>query len=159
MDHLGITETALFYFYGIFWATTLGSISAFKPFDTASIFRGRTGYPAVRRAFVCLVVANALPVFGIWYLYQLLHNSVPSEWGVPIAALASLSVFSLPRLIHGIVLNNTTATWFYLPNDLERVQKDNNKMAEPFYYHLVPGVVYIGIPIGLAHILVAITTT
>jgi hypothetical protein len=147
-------KTALLFFYGLFWASALAAITEFRAFDTAAFWRSDTSHRALWRFLVGLLIANVLPLGGLWLLYS--DNSViPKGSGAgPVlgAALASLSVFCVPRFMHAF-LATSLHSLFYSNNDWKEVVAEAKaKESDSFWAHFVPGVAYILVFIALAKV-------
>ena len=134
-------KTALLFFYGLFWASALAAITEFRAFDTAAFWRPDTSHRAVWRLVVGVLIANVLPLGGLWFLYS--GNSViPKGSGAgPVlgAAVASLSVFCVPRLMHAF-LATSFHSFFYSADDWEAVVEEAKaQKSDSFWAHFVPG--------------------
>jgi hypothetical protein len=133
---------ALLLFYGVFWASALAATSKFQAFDTRWI--GENCKSRAKRFIASVLVCNALPV--LWLL--LLHGRFTvnlSGWAISAAAVASLSVFSIPRLLHGVVGTGWRRT-FYSDLDwasvLKKLPPDTDE-RESFWVHFGPGLGYL----------------
>lgn len=148
-----MTETSLLFFYGIFWASSLNALAVFRPFNTAGLFDPKTWRTGFKRLIAGLFIANLLPIFGLFFLYNSPLMEIESSAGIMISAFASLSVFSIPRLFHGIVLNKTTSKWFYTEEEVERLRVKHEKKSDPWIWHLLPGLIYIVFTVGISFLI------
>ena len=139
---MNIAQTSLLFFYGIFWAASLGVISDFIPFDTTGWFLKDKRRTSIRRFIVSFIIASVLPIIGLYLLYNSRLMTIDSSKGILVSAFASQSVFALTRILHGVILNKCTAEWFYTPDEIERI-KEKNRDPDPCHYHLIPGVGYM----------------
>ena len=141
------SKTALIFFFGLFWASALGSITEFRAFDTAGWFRQDGLWRGIRRFSGGVVIANILPLTLLWFLYTsdwLIPPNRKDVWAIFAAAVASLGVFFVPRIMHAFLATPWFWNWFYTEEEWSEVVKDAK--ADPkdsFWAHFVPGVGYI----------------
>ena len=150
---MNATQTSLLFFYGIFWAASLNAINVLKPFPTDMLFKKETTGIALKRIAVSVLFANILPIIWLWFLYSFPPVTITANTsrGILFSALVSLSLFSIIRILQGIMLNRCSAHWFYTPKEITDIEgKTDKKHNDPWYYHVLPGVVYIVLSVGIA---------
>lgn len=104
MDNL---ISAFIFFYGVTWAAALSTVTRFESFNTQWWGQGKG--KRFWRCIVSFLICNALPIavvgFAVGYRERL--DPTPDKlrwWEVVAAASASLSVFSMSRVLHGVLL-------------------------------------------------------
>lgn len=147
------TETAFLFFYGLFWACALSAISIFRPFDTTILFDKDRFLPGIIKILLSLFIANVLPILGLYFFYKSSLSDLNQPKGVFLSAILSMTVFSIPRLIHAVLLNVKTHKFFYSSEELALLHNDLRK-PDPCYQHLIPGILYILIPVLITLIIV-----
>ena len=137
-------SASLLFFFGLFWASVIASVARYRPFETADFWSDEHRPHALKRFGISFVVLNLFPVFWLWLLYQIV---VPQERGViPIlsAALASLSVFGIHRVLHALIATDKTFRFFY---SLEEYHELANRWhahgTNSFIAHFLPGIAYL----------------
>jgi hypothetical protein len=137
-------SAALIFFFGLFWASALATVSRYRPFDTASLFSREFRAMAVKRLIASFFIMNVLPVMLLLVLYQ---SVVPEGAGIRsviIAAVTSLSVFGCNRILHSVIAADHHWSTFYSSETEWRdslrqyEERSNSRLA-----HLVPGVLYL----------------
>ncbi len=149
---MNVTQTSLLFFYGIFWAASLNAINVLKPFPTHQLFKKETKHTARKRIAVSVVVANVLPITGVWLLYGSHPMTITTSTGILFSACVSLSLFSIIRILQGIMLNKCSRNYFYTPKEIQEFkdEKDESKNPDdPWHHHIVPGLAYIVLFVGI----------
>jgi positive regulator of sigma E activity len=116
------TGTVVIFFYGLFWAAALGSAARYRPFDTSGFWTADRNYVAPRLILSFLIV-NILPLVGLWVTYGL-FTALFRAVTLPVllgAALASLSVFGMPRVLHAFIFADRYRSGFYSPAQASQV--------------------------------------
>jgi len=109
------SETALIFFFGIFWATVLSTVPNYELFAISSLIRPETRSKAITRWLVGVLVLNVFPPGLLFAITQ--TNILPDQAGpkaVCCSALASLSVVSLFFVLQGLLVSGRT---FFYEND------------------------------------------
>ena len=139
--------SALLFFYGLFWAEILATSARYKGFPTVTLW-ARWGYRderarRLKRILASGVLLNLLPIVWLGVLYRWV---VPKEAGfvpVSMAALASLSIFGITRLYHGVVASSETMNKYYTPEELTKWNIHGDDDPHSRWAHLVPGMLYV----------------
>ena len=150
---MNVTQTSLLFFYGIFWAACLGAISDFIPFDTTGWFMKDKWRTSIRRFIACFIIASFLPIIGLFLLYNSRLMCIQTSAGIFVSAIASWSVFSIPRVIHAVILNKCSGKWFYVDSEIKKIgnkKRLHPRKPDPFHWHLIPGLIYVVVPVGIA---------
>lgn len=147
-------RAALLFFFGLFWATVLPSVAAFRPFDTAGWFRAQERAKPFARWWVSFLIVDLLPAIGLYALYTS-YRVIPADRAGDIAvlcaAIAALAVFAVPRLLHATIATRTTRRAFYSEAEWSRfLEGPKGKDDQRFHVHFLPGLFYVVFFIGLA---------
>jgi len=147
-------RAALLLFFGLFWATVLSSVDDFRPFDTAGWFRAQECAKSFARWWVSFLIVDLLPAIGLYGLYKS-HRVIPADSagdiGILCAAIASLAVFAVPRLLHAFIATRTTRRAFYSDDEWSQfLQGPKGTDDQRFHVHFLPGLFYIVFFLGLA---------
>src|SRR3972149_4977267 len=125
------TQAALVFFFGMFWASVLSAVAPFQVFDTRMLFRNGECARGLRRLGVGVIIVDALPVAGLCLLLKSPLMQAKDVWGVAVAAIASMSVFSIHRLLHAFVATRPFVGYFYSQAEVEEL-KGRNKTVDGF---------------------------
>lgn len=136
---------ALVLFFAVFWSGALASISEYNAFDTADFFRSTERLRGIRRFAVAVTIANFVPVAVLYVLYKWVFADKPSSaLGVVAAASASMSVFSIPRILHSIIVSPRWYDCFYTKEGRDEVVcRSGAKPEDSFGSHFWPGLAYL----------------
>jgi len=151
-------QAALVFFFGLFWASALSAITEFRAFDTAGWWRRRESSRSrgLSRFLTGIAIADAVPLALLWILYNspLVDQAAQRPFRpVVVAAVASLSVFFVPRFMHAI-LATTWHSCFYDDAEWRQVVVDAKAQeSDTFAAHFVPGVGYVIVFVGAAAVL------
>ena len=140
--------SALLFFYGLFWAEILATSARYKGFPTVTLWAHwgcrdeRTR--RLKRMVVSVILLNIFPIVWLGVLYTWV---VPKKSGVvpvSMAALASLSIFGITRLYHGVIASRETMNRFYTDEELGKWGRIHGG-DEPHRIraHLGPGLLYL----------------
>ena len=114
---------------------------------------GRRGLAASRLA-VGVLIANILPAVGLWWLFasdSVLPLGASGGGAVLAAALASLSVFAIPRLLHAFIATGKVYAIFYTEAEWRQVVKAAGaETSDSFWAHFIPGIAYIVVFVSVA---------
>ena len=146
-------KAALIFFFGLFWASALSGIAEFRPFDTAAWFRPNGLWRGVRRFVAGVFIADVLPLIGLWCLYTtdaIVPSDVTGPTTIFAAAVASLGVFAVPRLMHAVLATAPLYKHFYFYADWQRVVDEAGaSQRDSFWAHFLPGLGYlVGFPLA-----------
>ena len=139
--------SALLFFYGLFWAEILATSARYKGFPTVTLwaewkYRSKR-VKQVKRIIVSLSILNIFPIVWLYVLYACV---VPKKSGIlPVimAALASLSIFGIIRLYHGVVASRETMKIFYTDQELKKWDIHGGDEPHHIWAHLGPGLLYL----------------
>lgn len=146
-------------FFGIFWYSVIYSCNRYRPFETHRLIHAPTESGSTRgqtwaRLGVAVVLLNLLPILGIWFLGTRAVGKGFSLPAIASAGFAALSVLSITRIFHGVVI---TEWWeaFYSPDERDKVleawrKEDWNQQPNSWTDHLLPGAAHLGVYVGLA---------
>jgi hypothetical protein len=143
-------NTAIIFFFGLFWATALASVNGFRAFDTYACCHGKERWKAVLRCIASFIIVNLLPAGGLWVLYRSPSIVPPTGAGaiaVVCAGIASLAVFATPRLLHAAIATRHTRDLFYNRDDWREVSESRRDQPN-LLGHLIPAAAYLIIPWG-----------
>ena len=137
-------SNAIVFFFGLFWAVSLNSVARYRPFETASFWSPTDRQYAFRRFVLAIVILNLLPVFWLWVLFQFIVPKLAGFFPVLSAAIASLSIFGIPRLFHAFVATDRGNGRFYSNEEyMEITKRWREGSANTFVSHFVPGILYL----------------
>ena len=137
-------SNAIVFFFGLFWAASLNSVARYRPFETASFWSPRDRKYALPRFVLAFVILNILPVFWLWVLFQFVVPKSAGLFPVLSAAIASLSIFGIPRIFHAIVATDRTHSRFYSSEEYAEITKRwREGSANTFVAHFLPGLLYL----------------
>jgi hypothetical protein len=137
---------ALILFYGIFWATSLSMVAKYRLFYTAAFFNSDNSFRVkVRKRFLlALFVIDLLPIAWLYVLYAWIVPNKTSPWAMVSAAIASLSVFGFPRILHSLIAIPKRRSIYYSKEEWEKVEKDiPPQNPDCFHAHFIPGFLYL----------------
>ena len=144
-------RVALLFLYGLFWAETLATSARYNGFPTAELWVGQGGRSCQwRRLIVSLVLLNLFPVLWLGVLYAWV---VPADSGIVpiiIAATASLSVFGIIRIYHGVVASEENIDMFYTIDEQQTFDIQGKGKLRTCWSHVVPGIFYLAVFPGAA---------
>ena len=155
-------QAALILFFGLSWSHAVAAISEYRVFETAEIFRWRgKSWQAFSRFIFGNLICNLLPIAILWFLYtktfdppQCNHTQSMTIRSLIATAIASISIFSLSRLLHGIIATEKTRRWFYDDTDWEKlIRESGQEENDNPLIHLSWGLAYLFVPIGIAHLM------
>lgn len=133
---------ALVFFFALFWASALSAIAPFHAFDTRDLIKAGFRCKTLRRFLIAVVIADIFPALMLlFFLHRSwLKGSTPAS--IMAGAVASLSVFFIPRLMHAALLSDR---WWYRYYDAEQKAEmaKQGKNAESLWSHLIPALCYI----------------
>ncbi|MCK9274586.1 MAG: hypothetical protein M0P57_05800 [Syntrophales bacterium] len=137
-------SVSLIFFFGLFWASVIASVNRYRPFATADFWSDEYRPAAVKRFGISFVLLNLFPVFWLWFLYRFI---VPQNSGVlPVlsAALASLSVLGLHRVLHALIASDSTFRCFFQSDEHIDIAKQwQERGVNSFLAHFIPGIAYL----------------
>jgi hypothetical protein len=145
---------ALLFLYGLFWAEILATSARYKGFPTVTLW-ALWAHPddrakRLKRLTISVILLNLFPIGWLGLLYVWV---VPRQSGVVpvvIAALASLSIFGIVRLYHGLVASRESMRKFYTEDELAKWDIHGGDDAHPKWAHLGPGILYLTLYPGVA---------
>lgn len=142
---------ALVFFYGVFWSSVISQLGRYRLFETADWFSTRYRRRAVLRFMIAFAVMNLGAVGLLWVLYSLVVPNASGALPAMSAALASLSVFGLHRILHALIATKRTFRPFYSEEEYKEIaERWLAHEVNSFPAHFFPGLMYlIGFP-GLA---------
>src|SRR5882672_10398330 len=149
-------QNAVILFFSVFYAIALSSISKCRVFDTGAWCRDRgMRWRVFFRLLVGFFIVNLLPLYSLYLLLttdSIVPRMVTNPKVIIAAAVTCLSVFAIPRVLHGVFAIRPMS--FYQKHIWEKVARDAK--AEPddcFLWHLIPGLLYTAIWPALAVLL------
>jgi hypothetical protein len=148
----GSLTDALLVFYAVFWGAMLASVTKFQPFDTR--WKGKQWKTRLARFALAVVLFNALPILGLVAVMSFQMPNTVQARHVAAAAVASLSLFGLPRIFHGIIAVRRPI--FYHDSDWSTL-KEHPPLAsadeDHWWLHLGPGLGYVAVSFLIAGLL------
>ena len=141
--------SALLFLYGLFWAEILATSARYKGFPTVTLCaewkdadkRSRR----LKRFFASVSILNLLPIAWLVVLYLWV---VPKQSGfiaISIAAMASLSIFGITRLYHGLVASKESINRYYTKKEIDEWEIQGGDDLHPRWAHLLPGILYFAV--------------
>ncbi|MDZ4401238.1 MAG: hypothetical protein U1A53_01175 [Prosthecobacter sp.] len=139
--------SALLFFYGLFWAEILATSARYQGFPTVTLW-ARWSYRdertrRLKRIFASVVLLNVFPIVWLFVLYQCVVPKGAGFVPVSMAALASLSIFGITRLYHGVVASSETMNKYYTSEELTKWKIHGVDDPHPRWAHLVPSMFYL----------------
>ena len=115
-------HSVFFIFFGIFWSNVLGSVSRFRPFDTAAMFSfyGQYSKLAWKRFFYAVFLLILVPLA----LLALFEWKLPPEEGIIstlVGAICAYSLFGVNRIFHAFVASDFHWEKFYSFRQWKRI--------------------------------------
>lgn len=141
-------QDVFFIFFGIFWYSVIYSCNRYRPFDTHRLLRapqesGSSARQTWARLAVALLLLDLVPVLGIWFLGTHVVAAGRSFWAIASAGFAALSVLSMTRIFHGVLVAEPWWRAFYSEAEHQRILKrwrpDPGDQPNSRQDHLLPG--------------------
>lgn len=135
------------FFFSLMWASAVAGSSEYRAFDTAAWFRKGEFCQSMFRFLVGNFFCNGVPIVTL-YLLQSQFRCLPLSFiNLIAAAIASLSVFSMSRMLHTVMVSGYHKC-FYSDKVLKDViDKSNQDKDDKWYAHFIPGLLYaVGMP-------------
>ncbi len=147
-------KAALLFLCGLFWAEILATSARYNGFPTAELWVGESGrtYQG-KRLIASLLLLDVFPVVWVWGLYTCV---VPERSGfgpIAVAAIASLSMFGIIRIYHGVVASAQTINKFYTSEEQQTFEVQGKGKLRTCWSHIVPGLLYLVVFPGLAKVI------
>lgn len=136
-------QSALNFFFALMWASAIAGSSEYRAFDTASCLNKTKWNKALPRFLVGNIVCNIIPLYILYHLNEEFKCLPVNSTNITAAAIASLSVFSAPRILHAVMATGLHE-WFYTETEWEKVHpKSEQEDNVGFWAHLIPGLLYL----------------
>jgi len=137
-------SASLVFFLGLFWASVITSANRYRPFETADFWSATHRSYALKRFGLSFVILNLFPIVWLWLLYQVVVPQKPGFIPVLSAALASLSVFGIHRILHALLACESTICVFYPSEEHEElVGRWRERGVNSFIAHFYPGMAFL----------------
>jgi len=136
--------------FSVFYAVMLHTLKGLHAFDTSAAFAANK--KSLLRFALSVAFLNLLPFlhFSVILLY-LLHYLQLNIFSILTIFALSISIFGFDKVFHAILVRFSGR--LYTAAEFESVMKFSNDMKRKFASHylqfLVPGLLYILIPLGL----------
>jgi hypothetical protein len=150
LTELSVLDQLYIVSFSIFYGVMLHTLKGIRAFDTSAAF---TGKPApLARFAMSIAFLNLLPFleFSIIILYAL-ENLQLNILSILLVFGLSIGIFGFDKIFHALLIGAKTR--LYNGGELESVCGLNDALARKFSSHylqfLVPGLLYIFVPIGL----------
>ena len=136
--------------FSIFYAVMLHTLKGIHAFDTSAAFTANR--KALFRFAMSVIFLNLFPFlhFSIILLY-LLNYLVVDIFSILLVFSLSISIFGFDKVFHAMLIRGRTR--FYTESEFESVLKFSDstrrKFESNFLQFLVPGLLYILVPLGL----------
>ena len=144
----------LLFLYGLFWAEMLATSARYNGFPTAVLWFGQGGRRCHwMRLIVSFLLLNLFPVLWLGGLYEWVVPGGSGTGPIMIAATASLSLFGIIRIYHGVVASKETIDLFYTSDEQQTFEIQGKGKLRTCWSHIVPGLLYLGVFLGFAKLL------
>jgi|SRR5215471_628989 len=134
-------DEAVLVFVAVFWAIGFAPMAPYRLFDTHLLWDATQRKWAARRLLAGTILLDALPIGLAALMLGFLAERV-GVWAVVTAAIGSLSIFGIRRVVHAAIASDPSKGWFYPPDHpnppWERLPGPQNG----FWRHFIPGICY-----------------
>ena len=156
---LSILDQLYIVSFSIFYGVMLHALKGMHAFDTSAVFTGDA--KPVARFAISVFFLNLLPFlyFSIVLLYFLQDLQV-NIFTILVVFALSLSIFGFNKIFYSILVSGKSR--LYTPSELESVTRFSGSIERKFSSHylqfLIPGILYILVPIGMLALALDIPT-